>query len=112
MFVRILCRGGLPMRMPSSQNGTLDEQLRLRGCLQMRASMQLQIEIERRDSVAYCAFVPDPTAGRGPIRGITSNRHSIAGDGFRDAFLTGSRPLASPSRRCKQTGSSPAAHTI
>jgi hypothetical protein len=68
MFVQILCRGGLPMRMLAPQNGTLDGRLPVRECLQVRSSMRLQIQVDGRDNVACCALEPGPAARPSRVR--------------------------------------------
>ena len=45
MFVQIVCGGSLPMRMPEPQSGTQGDYLPMRGCLQVRPSLQLQAPV-------------------------------------------------------------------
>ena len=60
------------MRMPEPPGGTLEGRLRVRGCLPVRPSMQLQALLSGGYRAAYCALEPGPTAGPGSVRGLTS----------------------------------------
>ena len=56
MFLQILPRRSLPVRMPEPQSGTREDRLRVRGCLQVRSYLHLQAFVSNGSRAAYCAL--------------------------------------------------------